>query len=142
MKRHKMNFRNPKSFLLACVAGIGTAVAARGGDDSSSWLAHNDVIYSSPALLGWEGIPLGNGTLGAQVWNPDGMLYQFNTPWSGALNFSLTRLRLMTTPGFLSRVVSYKQHFSLLTATLLTEIETKTGTVRIKSWMPAGAGMT
>ena len=36
--------------------------------DGSRIAAHNDVVYQAPAREGWEGLPLGNGTFGAQVW--------------------------------------------------------------------------
>jgi hypothetical protein len=46
-------------FSLLGAESIGAA--AREENNSLSWLAHNDVVYLSPALKGWEGLPLGNG---------------------------------------------------------------------------------
>ena len=75
------------AFLPACAA-----------PDGGSVVSHNDVIYLSPARNGWEGLPLGNGTLGAQVWHDDGLCFQLNTPLSGVYNGALGRLRLRTRP--------------------------------------------
>jgi hypothetical protein len=60
------------SSLAAVVTGVDVA-------------AHHDIVYLSPARQGWEGLPLGNGTFGAQVWQPDEMMFQLNTPLAGAL---------------------------------------------------------
>ena len=74
--------------LFSLAAGLfWNSGAARGEDDSLAAVAHNDVVYLSPALKGGQGLPLGNGTLGAQVWNPDDLIFQLNTPMSGAWIF-------------------------------------------------------
>jgi len=38
----------------------------------------NDVVYLAPAIDCFEALPLGNGQLGATVWNEKGMSYQLN----------------------------------------------------------------
>jgi hypothetical protein len=129
-----------KWWLLVVVTGsFAYTTTARAAEKALPWVAHNDVVYESPARQAWEGLPLGNGTLGAQAWNPDALTFQLNTPWSGALGFSIARLRLLTAPGLLNDAVRYRQRLSLLTATLETDIDTSTGPIRITSWIAAGA---
>jgi alpha-L-fucosidase 2 len=33
-----------------------------------SYLARHDIVYQSPPMEGWEGLPIGNGDLGAMLW--------------------------------------------------------------------------
>ncbi len=71
-------------FVLLLSACRSSAAGVLDGDIATA-LAHNDVVYLSPAHEGWEGLPLGNGTLGAQIWQPDGLTFQLNTPLSGCM---------------------------------------------------------
>src|ERR1041384_3644390 len=38
----------------------------------------DDVVYLAPATESYEALPIGNGRLGATVWNERGMSYQLN----------------------------------------------------------------
>ncbi len=102
-------------------------------------VSHNDVVYQFPAREGWEGLPLGNGTLGAQAWQPDGMLFQLNTPLSGVYGGAICRVRLRSAVPVLSGMQDYRQRLSLYNATLHTEITTETGKVRTDCFIPANA---
>ena len=115
----------------------GSGVLAVEALDGSRMAAHNDVVYLAPAREGWEGLPLGNGTFGAQVWQPDGLMFQFNTPWSGALGGAIARLRFRTTPSMLASMKSYEQRLSLGTAMLTTRICSEPGEVQVRSFIPA-----
>ncbi len=48
--------------------------ASKGRDglsvDYSGLLASHDIMYLSPPVHGWEGLPVGNGETGAMIWNP------------------------------------------------------------------------
>ncbi len=87
------------SSVLLAVAAIGCAGTVRVGQldvDYASFLSRNDIVYLSPAREGWEGLPLGNGRLGAQAWQPDGFTFQLNTPLSGVYGGAIARLHLTT----------------------------------------------
>ncbi|MHB9134317.1 MAG: LamG-like jellyroll fold domain-containing protein [Armatimonadota bacterium] len=118
------------------IALAGAAWCA--GAEWRSVMDHNDVIYRAPAREGWEGLPLGNGTLGAQAWQPDrGMTFQLNTPLSGIYGGALGRVRVCTTPIMSAGITNYRQRLSLAEATLLTDITTATGKVRASAFIPA-----
>ena len=125
-------------FLAAALAlSGGSSVLAVDALDGSRIAAHNDVVYQAPACAGWEGLPLGNGTFGAQVWQPDGLTFQFNTPWSGALGGAIAQLRFRTTPSMLAGMKSYEQRLSLGTATLTTRISSERGKIELRTFIPA-----
>lgn len=105
--------------------------------DMRGVVSHNDVIYLAPARQGWEGLPLGNGTFGAQVWQPDGLIFQLNTPLSGVYGGAIARLQLGTTPGMLAGIRSYRQRLSLYDATLHAEITTRSGKINATCLIPA-----
>ncbi|NCO33483.1 MAG: hypothetical protein AUJ92_11285 [Armatimonadetes bacterium CG2_30_59_28] len=124
--------------VLCFLAASGAAKAARVFDaDVPSIVSHNDVVYLSPARQGWEGLPLGNGALGAMVWQPEELIFQLNTPLSGVYGGAICRLRLGTLPGTMVGMASYRQQLSLHTATLTTEVVSDSGKVRMTSFMPA-----
>lgn len=105
--------------------------------DFAGIVSHNDVVYLSPARQGWEGLPLGNGTLGAQAWQPDGLMFQLNTPLSGVYGGAICRVRLRTTPAMLSGMRTYCQRLSLYDAALVTDAGTESGRLHVRSWIPA-----
>jgi alpha-L-fucosidase 2 len=102
-------------------------------------VAHNDVVYLSPARQGWEGMPIGNGTLGAMVWHPEELVFQLNTPLSGVYGGAVCRLKIGTSPGMMVGMGSYRQQLSLYTSTLNTEISGVSGSVNVISFIPADA---
>ncbi len=105
--------------------------------DMRGVVSHNDVVYLFPAREGWEGLPLGNGTLGAQVWQPDGLLLQLNTPLSGVYGGAICRLRVRSVAPMLSGLREYRQRLSLYDATLRTEVTAQTGKVRADCFIAA-----
>ena len=38
--------------------------------DYEKYLSQHDIVYLSPAVEGFEGLPIGNGDLGAMMWTP------------------------------------------------------------------------
>jgi hypothetical protein len=121
------------------LAVIATATETTQASDGAQVASHNDVVYLSPARQGWEGLPLGNGRLGAQAWHPDGLMFQLNTPLSGVYGGALCRVRLRTTPGMLTGLKDYRQRLSLGDATLHTDLTTDSGRLSARCWIPAGA---
>jgi hypothetical protein len=119
--------------LLAC------ALFAAPRFDMKAILAHNDIVYQAPARQGWEGLPLGNGTLGVQVWQPEGTLQmQLGTPLGGVYNGGIARLRLRTAPeGLLTGMKTYTQRLSLYDATLITDIAGENGATRLTAFVDA-----
>ena len=105
--------------------------------DMRGVVAHNDLVYLFPAREGWEGVPLGNGTLGAQAWQPEGLVFQLNTPLSGVYGGAICRVRVRTATALMAGVKDYKQRLSLYDATLRTEINTDAGKVSAESYIPA-----
>lgn len=124
---------------------VSIAAAATSGAGAEPWpqvdgaavAAHNDVVYLAPAREGWMGLPLGNGTLGAQVWQPDGLMFQFNTPLSGVYGGAIARLCLATAPSPLEGLQAYRQHLSLSKAILTTQLATTRGALRTQTFIPA-----
>jgi hypothetical protein len=110
--------------LLALVTIASAEVVRVGGQqvDYAAFLARNDVVYLGPAREGWKGMPLGNGNLGAIVWQPDKLLLQLNSAWSGVYGGAIGRLHLSSTPGLLSAAHSYQQRLSLYDASVSTSV--------------------
>ena len=45
----------------------------------AQYLKRHQIVYLSPPMEGWEGIPLGNGTLGGMLWaSTEGWMFQVN----------------------------------------------------------------
>lgn len=132
---------NTPGFLVAAavvmIAGWGAIAQGALEVDGAAAASHNDIIYLSPARQGWEGLPLGNGTFGAQVWQPDGLVFQFNTPLSGPYGGAVARLKFYTTPSMLAAMKTYKQRLSLGSATLITDISGVDGDIHVECFTPA-----
>ena len=106
--------------------------------DATDVAAHSDLVYLAPAREGWEGVPLGNGNMGAQAWHADGGLsLQLNTAWSGVYDGSLGRLHVRTTPDMLEGMSNYLQRLHLADATLAAEIESSNGTLHATTFIDA-----
>lgn len=119
--------RRPVSLAIITTVFLAACATLAQTGDTGAIVSHNDVIYLSPARQGWEGLPLGNGTLGAQVWQPDGLMFQLNTPLSGVYGGALCRVRVRTTPSMLTGMRTYRQRLSLYDATLSTEMNGEDG---------------
>ena len=140
--RHCVGVANKPFLSTVCCLAACTAAAARASEnlakvDMPGIVSHNDVVYLSPALQGWDGLPLGNGTLGAQAWQPDGLTFQLNTPLSTAYGKGIARLHLSTAPEMFAGMRSYRQRLSLYDATLHTDITTRSGEIHALSLIPA-----
>lgn len=47
--------------------------------DMESYLSKHEIVYQAPAMDGWEGFPLGNGSFGGMLWaRPEGLVFQAN----------------------------------------------------------------
>jgi hypothetical protein len=47
--------------------------------DMPNYLSRHDVVYLSPPTQGWEGLPLGNGSMGGLIWtSEEGLNFQVN----------------------------------------------------------------
>lgn len=47
--------------------------------EMEKFLSKHDIVYLSPPYQGWEGLPLGNGSLGGPLWaSPNGLIFQAN----------------------------------------------------------------
>ncbi|HEY3416686.1 MAG TPA: hypothetical protein VGM23_07360, partial [Armatimonadota bacterium] len=123
-------------WLVLAFAG-GAVLAAPFMVDMPGVVAQQDVVYRAPARQGWEGLPLGNGTLGAQAWQPDGLKFQLNTPLGGVYDRALCQVNIRPAVSMLSGLQTYRQRLSLYDATLTTECVTDTGTVSARSFLPA-----
>jgi hypothetical protein len=80
---------------------------------------------------------LGNGTLGAQVWQPDGWMFQLNTPLSGVYGGALARLHLRTTPGPTVGLRDYQMRLNLYQATVAADLATEAGPVGMAAFISA-----
>ena len=129
----------PHYILLPLLLLLASMMCAATPMEVAKLVAHNDVIYLSPAREGWEGLPLGNGTLGAQGWqNDSGMLFQLNTPLGGVYNGALARMRVRVSPAsMISGLKSYHQRLALYDATLTTAMVSPSGTLRTTAFIPA-----
>ncbi len=124
---------------LLILLALGLGAQAASGPEGLAWVAPNDVVYLAPAREGWEGLPLGNGTLGAQMWQPEeGLLFQLNTPLSGVYGGALGRLRLKTDQSMFAGLTRYRQTLALGTATVSTDIDTRSGTIHFTACIPTG----
>ena len=128
--------RNCLLLLSLFLAGTAWALGTPGNWRDAA--AHNDVVYRAPARAGWEGLPLGNGTLGAQAWQPEqGLAFQLNTPLSGVYGGALAQVRLNVLPVLTAGLSSYRQRLSLREATLYTDIATSSGAIHAIACIPA-----
>ena len=44
--------------------------------DHGAYMSQHDVVYHAPALHGAQGMPIGDGDIGAMVWCPDTLRFQ------------------------------------------------------------------
>ena len=107
--------------------------------DYGKFLSRNDVVYLGPARQGWQGVPLGNGRLGAMVWQPDGIRLQLNSSLSGVYGKgeAICRLHLTTSPRFLTSLRSYKQRLSFYDATVTMDSLYENGQFKGSIYIPA-----
>ena len=107
--------------------------------DLPAFLSRNDVVYLAPPREGWQGLPLGNGRLGAVQWQPDDVLLELNSSLSGVYGGAIGRVRLKTTPGILAGVQSYTQRLAPGEATVSTAATYPHGRFTAKTFIAADA---
>lgn len=105
--------------------------------DYASFLSKHDVVYRGPAWAGWQGLPLGNGKLGAQVWQPGPLALQLNTALSAVYGGGICQLYLTSQPGMTEGLQSYLQRLSLYDATLNTQFDYANGRLKGRMFIPA-----
>lgn len=126
------------SLFCAFLSAAGLAwAAAPFSVDMRGLLSQQDVIYRAPARQGWEGLPLGNGTLGVQAWQPDGLKFQLNTALGGVYDGALCQVTIRPASSMLSGLKTYRQRLSLYNATLTTECMTDSGAVTSNAFIAA-----
>jgi len=102
----------------------------------------NDVVYLAPALYSYEALPVGNGVLGATVWNEKGMSYQLNHGSFFASEdetealFSSGRVDLQLPKEWMRGFV--EERLSLHDGTVVTKFKTGQSRHQIRSWMAEG----
>jgi alpha-L-fucosidase 2 len=127
---------------LALLGGILTAAPAQSIDNRAISSGRNDVVYLAPALHSYEALPIGNGTLGATVWNENGMNYQLNngeffeTPDESSGLFSSGHATLELPPEWMKGFV--EERLSLSDAKVITKFQTGNVHHQIRSWMAEG----
>ncbi|HNS48823.1 MAG TPA: DUF5703 domain-containing protein [bacterium] len=102
--------------------------------DYQNFLSRNDIVLLSPDRHAWDGLPLGNGRIGARTWQPDELMFQLNAR-GGAL--TLVRLAVGAEPGLRSGLEEYSQRLSLYDATVTTRSRHADGQLEIRAWMAA-----
>lgn len=107
--------------------------------DLPAHLARNEVVYLAPAREGWQGLPLGNGRLGAIQWQPDDLLLELNSALSGVYGGAIGRIHLKTTPGMTAAVQSYTQRLAPGQATVSTVATYPQGRLSAETFIAADA---
>jgi hypothetical protein len=117
-----------------------------------SYLSQHDVVYCSPALDGGQGMPIGNGDLGAMLWCPDGLRLQVqksdlwadaaaNAPADAWQQLSAGAITLSSEPSFLRDPLHYEQRLSLHTGVITIDSETSQGACQISAFVSPLAGV-
>lgn len=125
---------------LLMIAGVLTGCGPT-SDNPAVQSGRNDVVYLAPATERYEALSIGNGRLGATVWNENGMSYQLmrgdfyiNEPKTVSLASGRVDLRLPADwmPGFT------EERLSLYDAAVYTHFKTGSTSHQVKSWMVEG----
>ena len=89
--------------------------------DYSGYLSKHDIIYNQPITTPVWGATVGNGRVGAMVWNANGLTMQVGgVDTSEETAFSGGLLNLYTSPGMDSGYSTFQQRLSLYNGTLTT----------------------
>lgn len=109
--------------------------------DIKALVARNDVVYLSPAVDRPEGLPLGNGRLGAMVWNEDLLNVQLNhgALWRHFQLVSSGRLHLKTVPELKTDLIRFEERLKLYDGSLVMTGETKNGKVNATCFIAEGS---
>jgi len=109
--------------------------------DVAGLVARNDVVYLSPATDRPEGLPLGNGQLGAMVWNEDLLNVQLNhgSLWRGFQAVSSGRVHLKTAPDLNDDLVQFDERLALYDGTMRMAAQCKSGPVDARCFVAEGS---
>ncbi|MCU1675854.1 MAG: hypothetical protein JWM93_612 [Frankiales bacterium] len=93
--------------------------------DRASYLAKHDVVYNGPNANPNYGLTVGNGKVGAMVWNvPGGLNMQVsNVDGAQQSSFAAGNATLTSSPGFDSGYSTYQQRLNLYDGTLTTKYD-------------------
>jgi hypothetical protein len=121
--------------------------------DCGSYLAQHDVVYHAPALVGTQGMPLGDGDLAAMLWCPDRLQFQLQKSdlWSDPAcsdappadwrHASAGAISLTSDPSFLADPEHYEQRLSLYSGAVTIESDNRHGACQITTFVSASSGV-
>jgi len=136
---------------IAGAAFNGTNVSV----DHASYLAQHDIVYQTPPRLGEQGMPIGDGDVGAMVWcPPDEIRLQINKSdlwWENPYArvgrpedwklLSACSLAIRTDPSPLHAPRHFEQRLSLFHALVTLEADAREGACQASLWAPATGGV-
>jgi len=108
--------------------------------DAGALVARNDVVYLAPATDRPEGLPLGNGQLGAMVWNEDFLNVQLNhgSLWRRFQPVSSGRVHLKTVPAVKGDLVQFEERLRLYDGTMQMNARCQSGQVEVTCFVTEG----
>jgi hypothetical protein len=121
--------------------------------DCGSYLGQHDVVYLAPALVGAQGMTLGDGDLAAMLWCPERLQFQLQKSdlWadpsdSGALpadwrQVSAGAISLISDPSFLQDPGHYEQRLCLHSGVVTIQSDNVHGACQITTFVSATAGV-
>ncbi len=120
--------------------------------DFPSFVAQHDVVYLAPALDGSQGMPLGDGDLGAMFWCPERLLFQLHKtdlwadPEDGAdrtawQQVSAGAVSIESEPAILHEATRYDQRLRLHSGIVTIDAENEHGTCKVTTFVSASTGV-
>ena len=120
--------------------------------DYASYLAQHDVLYQAPPLSGSEGMPIGDGDLGAMLWCPERLRFQVQKSdlWSdppdgadasGWRQVSAGAVSVCAEPSFLRNPDRFEQRLCLHSGTVTIQSENSQGACQVTTFVSASAGV-
>ncbi|MGB8456023.1 MAG: glycoside hydrolase family 95-like protein [Anaerocolumna sp.] len=92
--------------------------------DYAGYLSKHDLVFNSPITDPKKGIMVGNGRVGAQVWNSNGLTMQVSgVDTSPQTCFSSGLVNLYTNPGMDAGYLTIQQRFSLYDGLMTTKYD-------------------
>jgi alpha-L-fucosidase 2 len=129
----------------------GTSVSV----DYASYLSQHDIVYQVPPRLGEQGMPIGDGDLGAMLWCPDGevrlqinktdLWWENPTPqlgrWEDWRLLSAGTLSIRTDPSPLHNPLQFEQRLNLYYAQVSLQANALEGACHLEAWVAATANV-
>lgn len=92
--------------------------------DYAKYLSKHDVVYNKPVMDPKSGLTVGNGRVGAMVWNSNGLTMQVSgVDTSPQTCFSAGLVNLYTNPGMDAEYTNYQQRLSLYDGIVTTKYD-------------------